>query len=240
MKDDDVKALGQIIWETSRADESTISYAGANIVAKAILASDWLAGYNASRAEAAEARAAALEAAVRELADVWDRNPQGAIGSDRRCARREAVSMSDQIKPEWVEKAAAAIDAEWMRPEHDCDGIPEACAERCPRSAYQRMGLDELRDAAAHVAADIARQAVADALAPVRELVPDECWITRGTMIRCSGYIGGTFHNGTVWTEGMCCLPCRLRAALRAAVDHSSDQLAVNRRDDSRPEEENR
>lgn len=35
--------LAKIIWETSRADESTISAMGANIVADAILASGFLA-----------------------------------------------------------------------------------------------------------------------------------------------------------------------------------------------------
>jgi hypothetical protein len=31
---------------------------------------------------------------------------------------------------------------------------------------------------------------------------------------RCTDLIGGTFQNGKVWTEAMCCLPCRLRTAL--------------------------
>ena len=31
-------ALGKLIWDTSRADESSISYIGANIIADAILA----------------------------------------------------------------------------------------------------------------------------------------------------------------------------------------------------------
>lgn len=37
----DREALGKIIWETSRADEASISATGANIVADAILASGW-------------------------------------------------------------------------------------------------------------------------------------------------------------------------------------------------------
>lgn len=60
---DDIHRLGQIIWETSRADESTISYAGANIVARAILASDWLAGVRA------QARREALSEAAQGLSD---------------------------------------------------------------------------------------------------------------------------------------------------------------------------
>lgn len=36
------ETLGKIIWETSRADEGTISVTGANIVARALLASDLL------------------------------------------------------------------------------------------------------------------------------------------------------------------------------------------------------
>ncbi len=37
----DVHKLGRIIWNTSRADEGTISYIGANHIAEAILASGW-------------------------------------------------------------------------------------------------------------------------------------------------------------------------------------------------------
>lgn len=39
----DDHGLGKLIWETSRADEGTISVAGANIIAQAILASDFVA-----------------------------------------------------------------------------------------------------------------------------------------------------------------------------------------------------
>lgn len=47
--DDDATALARIIWTTSRADESTISATGADIVARAILNSDWLADYTSRR-----------------------------------------------------------------------------------------------------------------------------------------------------------------------------------------------
>lgn len=46
----DNTGLGALIWETSRADEGTISATGASIVAKAILSSDWLAAHDAAAA----------------------------------------------------------------------------------------------------------------------------------------------------------------------------------------------
>lgn len=57
---DDVTALARLIWHTSRADESTISATGANIVAAAVLASSWLAERDA-RVQAEALRGAANE-----------------------------------------------------------------------------------------------------------------------------------------------------------------------------------
>lgn len=89
----DGERLAKIIWTASRADESTISATGANIVAEAILASDWLKvavqaeGYEwhqtayteRARAEAAEAErdtarreADDLRAQLGDLADEWE------------------------------------------------------------------------------------------------------------------------------------------------------------------------
>lgn len=62
-QDEQVQALAKVIWATSRADESTISAAGANIVARALLDSDAL------RALIAEERAAALREAADEVED---------------------------------------------------------------------------------------------------------------------------------------------------------------------------
>lgn len=45
--------LGKLIWETSHADEGTISATGANIVAQAILASDFVAQIRAETLEEA-------------------------------------------------------------------------------------------------------------------------------------------------------------------------------------------
>lgn len=53
-----------------------------------------------------------------------------------------------------------------------------------------------------------------DALAEIGALLPDECWMTRSAILRCTAYVGGTFPNGAEFTEGMCCLPCRIRAVL--------------------------
>lgn len=58
-------------------------------------------------------------------------------------------------------------------------------------------------------------RAEAEALrARIEALVPDECWVLRARGVRCTDMVGGTFPGGGVWTEDMCCLPCRLRAAL--------------------------
>lgn len=50
-------------------------------------------------------------------------------------------------------------------------------------------------------------------------LVPEECWVLRATgdeVASCTSLIGGVLPSGSAWTEEMCCLPCRLRAALRS------------------------
>lgn len=38
--------LGRVVWEASRQDEGTISALGADVVAKAVLGSDWLAAHD--------------------------------------------------------------------------------------------------------------------------------------------------------------------------------------------------
>lgn len=45
----------------------------------------------------------------------------------------------------------------------------------------------------------------------------EPCYVTRSPEARCLSYIGGTFDNGAGWVESMCCLPCRLLLAARAA-----------------------
>lgn len=52
-----------------------------------------------------------------------------------------------------------------------------------------------------------AEQARAEVEANVRALIPAECWISRTEVDRCTDYV-------SEFTEDMCCLPCRLRAAL--------------------------
>lgn len=64
-----------------------------------------------------------------------------------------------------IEKAAKAIDDEWLHPEHGCAGSHDRCAQECPYPAYRRMGMDELRDTAARAVLD----AVADDLRRVWE-----------------------------------------------------------------------
>jgi hypothetical protein len=41
------------------------------------------------------------------------------------------------------------------------------------------------------------------------------CHLQPSTEHHCLELLGATFRNGAEWTEDMCCLPCRLRAALR-------------------------
>lgn len=54
----------------------------------------------------------------------------------------------------------------------------------------------------------------------VEALVPNDCWVMRSHELTCADLAGGIFPNGAPWTEDMCCLPCRLRAAL--AVEDES------------------
>lgn len=60
-ENEDLKALAEVIWTASRADESTISAIGADHVAMAVLGSDVLA----------DIKRAAKIAALREAAAEW-------------------------------------------------------------------------------------------------------------------------------------------------------------------------
>jgi hypothetical protein len=63
-------------------------------------------------------------------------------------------------------------------------------------------------------------EAAAAAVERVRALLPNECWVLRSDARgpTCIELIGGGLPNGSAkWTEDMCCLPCRLRAALDPA-----------------------
>lgn len=76
---------------------------------------------------------------------------------------------------------------------------------------------DRLRDdllPAARARAEAAEAEVADLRAGVLAVLPAECWVTRHTEMVCTDMIGGGFENGAKWTEDMCCVPCRVRAAL--------------------------
>ena len=53
----------------------------------------------------------------------------------------------------------------------------------------------------------------ADLHAALTAILP-RCYV--GAAVPCSDFIGGTFDNGAVWTEEMCCLPCRGRRLLAA------------------------
>jgi len=54
-----------------------------------------------------------------------------------------------------------------------------------------------------------------DLFAPVLRVLPEECWVTRSPLARCTDLIGGVFSTGATWTEEMCCVPCRVRLAVR-------------------------
>lgn len=68
----DASSLARIIWDTSRADEGTISATGADIVAKAILDSDWLS----------QERANAIADFVNRQAVVYNSHSANAIEED--------------------------------------------------------------------------------------------------------------------------------------------------------------
>ncbi len=54
----------------------------------------------------------------------------------------------------------------------------------------------------------------------VEALLPSECWVTRSDVgLDCTALIGGGFENGAKWTAEMCCMPCRIRAALADGAD---------------------
>lgn len=59
-----------------------------------------------------------------------------------------------------------------------------------------------------------AERMLAQRLATVAALVPDDCWVYRSADLRCTDLVGGVLPNGATWVEDMCCLPCRLRKAL--------------------------
>ena len=72
----DVSALAKVIWHASRADESTISATGANHVADAVIASDWLAeveqrAYLAGKANGERAARERIAQAIE--AEPWER-----------------------------------------------------------------------------------------------------------------------------------------------------------------------
>ena len=95
----DVEALGEVIWTTSRADESTISATGANIVARAVLASDWFAAHDAQvRREERERIAQAVSSAF--TGDMFEENAMGAAAENEwtwfRWLALEAIARQEQ------------------------------------------------------------------------------------------------------------------------------------------------
>jgi hypothetical protein len=85
--------LGRLIWETSRADEGTISFAGANIIADAIRA----AGYFSPDQVTARIRAAQAEA-LEGLRDALYRGEGPDLSAD-----------SDIVYGEWIGNRADQI-----------------------------------------------------------------------------------------------------------------------------------
>lgn len=52
----------------------------------------------------------------------------------------------------------------------------------------------------------------------IRDLLPDECLVSRTTEVHCTDFVGGAFSNGATFTEDACCLPCRIRKVLDTRV----------------------
>lgn len=44
--------------------------------------------------------------------------------------------------------------------------------------------------------------------------LPEDCWVFMTNDFSCMTLLGGTFPNGAVFTEDMCCLPCTMRKIL--------------------------
>lgn len=109
-----------------------------------------------------------------------------------------------------------------------CDGGPylgarksgtPCCCERCGFiTENQRAAIVEGNDRmhrALGQAKDRQLLMLERRIAAVREALPDLCFITRSASpLRCTSWVGGTFANDAEFTVEMCCLPCRVRAAL--------------------------
>lgn len=72
----------------------------------------------------------------------------------------EQPREAHEDRDEAVRVAAEAIDAEWMRPEHGCDGTETVCLNTCPVPAFHLMNPDQLRDTAARAAVAAARPVI--------------------------------------------------------------------------------
>lgn len=129
-------------------------------------------------------------------------------------ARTELPAALDEIT-----RLRAALDEARAEVEHWRGMHDDAMAQL-------RLSIRETTEARAKCAglSDLAAEknarakAAESALASVRALIPDECWVLRSTAAGpvCTDMVGGGFPNGAKFTDEACCLPCRIRAALAA------------------------
>lgn len=120
-----MEALAQIIWRTSRADEGTISATGANIIARALLTSDWLKAHDAARAaevraEVGEevARAAVIDATHLARQREWSKRTfgpgsrlHGVLDHIRKELKEIEADPTDVT--EWIDVVILALDGAW-------------------------------------------------------------------------------------------------------------------------------
>jgi hypothetical protein len=74
-----------------------------------------------------------------------------------------------------------------------------------------------------------------DVLDPVLRVLPEECWVTRTALARCTDLIGGVFSTGATWTEDMCCVPCRVRLAVCTIQEAATAEEDPDERDRADP-----
>jgi hypothetical protein len=82
-------------------------------------------------------------------------------------------------------------------------------------SGFRRPTVESVKAAIEHVRPHTRAGVLVVPVKQIYDVLPRECWVTRSTEVFCTEFVGGTFPAGGVWTEAMCCLPCRIRSVCK-------------------------